>query len=89
MTKKLKCWKRLGNGGKEWGEEYFKVNDKYSYAKSFKTGLDSKEIKRRGIKPHIFMGRIGRDGKESKEYFKTKKESDKAMINYMKKHNQC
>lgn len=85
----LKCWKRLGKGNSSYGEEFFRTDDKYSYVKSFKTGLPSSEIKKRGIKPHIFMGRIGRDGKETKEYFKTKKESDKAMFNFMKKHNSC
>ena len=56
MTK-LKCWKK-GIGGDEWSGK----NDKYSYVRVWKTGLPSKEIKRRNIKPNIFSGRIGRNG---------------------------
>ncbi|MEK6881782.1 MAG: hypothetical protein AABY22_19345 [Nanoarchaeota archaeon] len=86
---KLKCWRSAGKEVKPFGKEYFKIDDRYSFAQSFKTGLPSNEIKRRGIKPYIFMGRIGRDGKTKKEYFKLKRQSDKAMIDYVKEHDKC
>lgn len=83
MTK-LKCWKKLPGEG-----EYFKKGDKYSYVKFFKTGLSSKEIKRRGIKPHIFSARIGRNGEETKKYFKKEIQAKEEAIKYMKSHDKC
>lgn len=73
----LRAWRRLNNSFDD--NEFYKINDKYSYAKLFKTGLSSKEVKRRGIKRYILMARIGLNGIEKKEYFKTKNQGIKAL----------
>lgn len=83
MTK-LKCWKKLPKDN-----EWYRTDIKYSYARVWRTGLPSSEIKRRGIKPHIFSARIGRDGTTTKEYFKKEKEALKFADKYMKKHDRC
>ena len=83
MTK-LKCWKK-GIGGDEWSGK----NDKYSYVRVWKTGLPSKEIKRRNIKPNIFSGRIGRNGKEVIGYFNRMSQAREEAIKFMKKHDKC
>lgn len=68
--------------------EVHSKKDKYSYAKSFKTGLPTREVKRRGIKPYIFNARVGRDGKLEKKYFKTRKESDMALVDFIKNNKE-
>lgn len=84
---KIKCWKK-GLGKSE--KSYYRKDNKYSFAESFKTGLPLKEMKRRGHKgTYIFSARIGRDGKNEREYFKTKKEADKRLLTYLKSHDKC
>ena len=58
---------------KQWTQdEWRKEGDRYSYAKVWRTGLPGLEIKRRGIEPFIFSGRVGLNGMETKKYFKSK-----------------
>lgn len=65
------------------GEGYIDKNDRYSFARCFKSGLSSKEIKKRGIKRFIFSARIGRDGIEIKEYYPTFKQAELRLLSFV------
>jgi hypothetical protein len=60
-------WKAIPNSD---GLEFYRTDNKYLYAKVWKTGLSSHEVRRRGIKPYIFAGR-------SEQYYAIKKYFDK------------
>ena len=75
----LGTWKQYLNA-----TEWFK--DKYSYVKVWKIGLPSAERKRRGIEAYGFSGRIGRTGKTTKKYFKSKPQALAHAKSYMRTH---
>lgn len=72
--------------GMGWGIEWYRKDDKYSYAKAWHTGLPASEMKRRGLGSFFFSGRIGRDGKETKKDFKTKQQALAYAQSWMRTH---
>ena len=86
MTKqKLKCWKK-SLGERDWSRK----DNKYSYAKVWKTGLPLKEMRRRGKEgTYIFSGRVGRSGETTKKYFKTRKKAEEFASKFMKERDKC
>lgn len=86
----LKDWKlyyeNKESSGMSWGREYFRKGDAYSFCKVFKTGLPSREVKRRGILPYIVSARVGLIGEEVKRYFKSRAEAIKYAESYMRTH---
>lgn len=63
--------------------EWYKLKDKYSIVKIWKIGLSSKERKKRGIGAYGFIGRLSRDGIETKKTFKKESEALKFAKEYM------
>lgn len=63
------------SAGMGWGIEWYRKDDKYSFAKAWHTGLSSGEMKRRGLGSFFFAGRVGRNGKETKRDFATKSQA--------------
>lgn len=87
MKNKSRCWKKIGRD--ESGYDYLQRDNKYSYAKVWKTGLSSSERKRRGIHPYFFSGRVGREGETIKKNFKKIKEAKLFAKKWMDKRNTC
>ena len=67
-------------------DEWMHKKDKYSYIRVWKVGLSAKERKKRGINAFGFSGRVGRNGIETKKFFKRKPEAIKFAKSYMKIH---
>jgi len=76
----------MGNWKKYAEDEWALGDDKYSFAKVWKIGLSAHERKRRHIQAYAFSGRIGRDGIETKAYFKSKPRAMAFAKAWIKKH---
>lgn len=75
------------SAGMGWFIEYYRRNDQYSYVKAWHTSVPLDEMKKRGhVGAFIVGARIGRDGIETKKYFRTKQQAISYAMGYMRSH---